>query len=1266
MVAANGRWVITFNGEIYNFLELKAQLQAAGVSFVGRTDTEVLLHAIALWGIDALPRLDGMFAFAAFDRATGELLMARDPFGEKPLYYAELPEGGLAFASELQPLELVPGIDLTISADAVAELLMFQYIGAPRTIYSAVKKLPPGHWLVARPGEAPRIGRYFEFRPGQVGFDPRPIGELADELEDILTRSLRRRLISDVPLGAFLSGGVDSSTVCALIRRRLDVPLKTFSIGFGGAPESEHETARAFAKHLGCEHHEQIIAPDTSRFLLDIGKVLDEPNADSSCLPTFLLSRFARESVTVALSGDGGDEMFTGYGRYFATLDDERRHASDPQWRAGATYYSNRILVSVEQHIEELFGGVPEGARQHLERLRATVDAGHPLFCALRASDVENYMPGAVLPKVDRMSMQHSLEVRTPFLNVELARFAERLPLGVMYEGGMGKKVLREIAYRYLPRTLIDLPKQGFGLPMSKWGRESLLEVCAQLVEGDDSRLRAAFGSRAIGRFMARQRDADGFSTYQVWTLAMLESWLRHHPAQLSADALSLVPSEPAALAATRSPEAAPAQMLAVSPLMLWRVAPRAIVVIEDSAIRLDRAAGAASVTLLATVVQLMHAAGVICDASFNASPLRVDSWRELASPGCPRDVRRAIDGAVLILPQTALPGLLSFDEFEQLRAHGVARMVAMHPYPRGDAFAFMLDLRRRSAWRDFLSVRRLAKRAIARDKLSAARPSEGELCVAGPLPGVPADETEMSDRYMLFDGHRQLPPVPALHADIAQLGGGRYSFWNRHAYFSRLGTPLDAVWAVELNDESSAILPYVPRVVRRTSPMQQQDFIGDLSNFVDSQAGLASDDHSFALNPGDRIVVLTHALPPGGAERQWCYLAIELHRRGYDVQFVTLFPLDGENLHYQPLLQSAGVPVLRLDEQPPLEVLRRLPADERRRSLAVHPANPFDSRLAQLTAVLRRLQPKAVLAQLDYSNLIAGTAALLADVPRVLLSFRNYNPTNFSYLTNEWFLPLYRALCRAPQVILSGNSHAANADYARWIGVEATRIGLVPNAIDAGRFAPSSDGRLRELRHEFKIDASTPVVLGVFRLSEEKRPLLFVEACAQAAEKVSGLRVLVAGVGPFESAMRRRIEELGLQEAVTLLGRRDDIADLMAISSVLLLTSSFEGMPNVVMEAQVCGLPVVASRVGGVPDCMIDGETGYIVDVDDYVGFGKRCVQILSLPDLRDRLGRRGMQHMREEFSIAAMSDRYLQLLTHGCAQEQSGMSPATLPIAA
>src|ERR1044072_399487 len=360
MATGDGRWQITFNGELYNFQEIRPALQAAGIALRGRTDTEVLIESIALWGTEAFTRFDGQFALGAFDTLSGELLLARDPFGEKPLYYMELPAGDFAFASELQALERLPGFDATVDIDAVAEVLSFQYIGAPRTIYGSVRKLPPAHWLRRDANGKITTGRYYQFRPGLSGFSDRPMNDLADELEDILTRSIRRRLIADVPLGAFLSGGVDSSTVCALVRRKLGLPIMTFSTGFGGAPESEHLTPRAFAEHLGTDHHEEILTQNAAAFLLHAGQYLDEPNGDSSCLPTYLLSRFARRHVTVAVSGDGGDELFGGYGRYFATCDELalRRRGGLPSWSPGGAYYGSRILIMVEQQVADLFGFV--------------------------------------------------------------------------------------------------------------------------------------------------------------------------------------------------------------------------------------------------------------------------------------------------------------------------------------------------------------------------------------------------------------------------------------------------------------------------------------------------------------------------------------------------------------------------------------------------------------------------------------------------------------------------------------------------------------------------------------------------------------------------------------------------------------------------------------------------------------------------------------------------------------------------------------------
>jgi glycosyltransferase involved in cell wall biosynthesis len=308
-----------------------------------------------------------------------------------------------------------------------------------------------------------------------------------------------------------------------------------------------------------------------------------------------------------------------------------------------------------------------------------------------------------------------------------------------------------------------------------------------------------------------------------------------------------------------------------------------------------------------------------------------------------------------------------------------------------------------------------------------------------------------------------------------------------------------------------------------------------------------------------------------------------------------------------------------------------------------------------ELAHLFERLKPKVVFAQLDYGNLIAGTAGLLASVPQIVMSFRNYNPTRFSYLANDWYQPLYALLARSPRILFSGNSRASNADYAQWMGIDEHRVKLVPNAIDVSGIGNRDIASLQRLRQELGVTSRTPIILGVFRLSEEKRPLLFVEAFAAVAAELPDARAFIAGVGLFEEQIRRRVEELGLQNSLSLLGRRDDVPELMQISSVLLLTSSFEGMPNVLMEAQAVSLAVVASNVGGVPDCMIDGETGYLVAPDDIDGFARRCVELLKDDRLRSKFGASGAAYMRNSFSRRAMAERYLQILQDGVAESHT-----------
>ena len=534
MASADGQQVLTYNGEFYNFLEVKPQLENAGFVFHSRSDTEVLLAGLRRWNTDFLDRMDAMFAFGYYDRVKRELILARDIFGEKPLYYVDAPDY-FAFASELQALQDLPGFVPAIDRETIAAYLAFQYVPAPQTIYRQACKLPPGCYLRLREGRPPEVCRYFRFVAGDARTAGRSLDDLADELEEILLTSLHRRLISDVPLGAFLSGGVDSSTIAALVRKRLGLPLNTFSIGFAGDPGSEHFDAAEVAQHLGCNHHEQVLEGYAVELGRHIGTVLDEPNGDSSCVPTYLVSRHARQAVTVALSGDGGDEMFGGYGRYFVTVDeDDGKRAGDRRFalaRAGDNYISSRLLVFVDADLAALFGAMPPGLAERLAALRGRVNSDpRPLINVLRELDAAGYMPGAVLAKVDRMSMQHSLEVRAPLLGRDVAAFAARLAGESCYGDGQGKLVLKRVTSRYLPQSWVGRPKRGFGIPIPLWDKRHLLPATRALLEARDARLPQWLERRRLAAYL--DRFETDFHAYQCWELFILETWLRTHRAE--------------------------------------------------------------------------------------------------------------------------------------------------------------------------------------------------------------------------------------------------------------------------------------------------------------------------------------------------------------------------------------------------------------------------------------------------------------------------------------------------------------------------------------------------------------------------------------------------------------------------------------------------------------------------------------------------------------------------------------------------------------
>lgn len=545
MLSQDGTRAISFNGEIYNFLELRAELEAKGFAFRSRSDTEVLLALLGLEGAKVLPRLDAMFAFAHYDTRTREMLLARDMFGEKPLYYIETPDY-FAFASELHTLTLLPDFDPTIEVESIAAYLAYLYVPHPDTIYRSVKKLPPGSFLRLSAEGAVSVERYFSFSTSAYRSSGRTLDDLCDELEHHLTVSVKRRMISDVPLGAFLSGGVDSSVVAAIAVKKLGAELKTFSIGFEGHPQSEHFDAAEAASMLGTDHRDRVLAPEALKLGRHIGAVLDEPNGDSSCLPTYLLSGFTREYVTVALSGDGGDELFGGYGRYFNTTEEweksKRGEEMPGWWSPGAAYLSNRLLVYPDDCLERLLGCVPDGLADSLSAQRAALNADfRPPINVLRELDASAYMPGAVLAKVDRMSMQHSLEVRAPLIGLDIAQFAMKLGGNECYSDGVGKVVLKRLAKRYLPPEWIDRPKRGFGLPETLWGKDDLLPMVRELILGPEARLPDWIPRERLEMYISGLES--NFHAYQTWALFVLESWLRTHPAvapgQLSSKTLT-------------------------------------------------------------------------------------------------------------------------------------------------------------------------------------------------------------------------------------------------------------------------------------------------------------------------------------------------------------------------------------------------------------------------------------------------------------------------------------------------------------------------------------------------------------------------------------------------------------------------------------------------------------------------------------------------------------------------------------------------------
>ncbi len=549
---------ITYNGEVFNFREVRAELEGAGFRFRTQTDSEVILKAYERWGRGCVERFVGMFAFAIWDSRRSSLFIARDRLGIKPLYYLER-AGEIAFASELKALRPYPSFDGSIDREALGQFLRFQYVPSPASIYQAARKLPPGHWLEWRDGRA-RIERYWD--PVRVAQEEELRGseeELFERFEALLSEAVRYRLISDVPLGAFLSGGVDSSTVVALMQENAGGPVKTFSIGFEDRELDESSDARSVARYLGTEHHERICTTQDALDLIPLlARHFDEPFGDSSAIPTMLVSRFAREHVTVALSGDGGDELFWGYNRYSAhdrlqrlmrapawlrrlaagplSVAPDRRARHAAEWirmeDRGEDRYLRFISTLGPKEVARLSG--TEGDPPVLyEDARLRLGESRPDAVSVR--DLVSYLPEDILTKVDRTSMAFSLEARVPLLDHRLVEFTLRLPLALKLRSGRSKYLLRKSLYRRVPRSLIERPKKGFRVPVARWLTGDLKDSVRGVLSPEGVRRAGLVDPEAVGDLLGRDLSGAGRRPDAIWSLYVLHLWASEAASQAGA-----------------------------------------------------------------------------------------------------------------------------------------------------------------------------------------------------------------------------------------------------------------------------------------------------------------------------------------------------------------------------------------------------------------------------------------------------------------------------------------------------------------------------------------------------------------------------------------------------------------------------------------------------------------------------------------------------------------------------------------------------------
>jgi asparagine synthase (glutamine-hydrolysing) len=559
MANSNKSIYIVFNGEIYNFEEEREKLKRKGYVFRTYTDTEVILHLYEEYGVSCLQYLRGMFAFAIWDSNKQQLFCARDRFGIKPFYYYTDNEK-FVFGSEIKAILQSGGIDKTMSYDGLDSYFAFGYITGDLSIYEKIKKLQPGHYLLlsVQNKEPIIIQRYWS-----INFEPdysKSENEWEDEIDACLSETIKLHMISDVPLGAFLSGGIDSSSVVAMMAKNSNQPIKTFSIGFKENKYNELRYAKEMAVMYGCEHHEQIVEPESISLLPKLVKAYDEPFADSSAVPTYYVSKLAREHVTVALSGDGGDELFAGYSIYSYL----NKIYSSP-FNFNIPYLNKQIWGNIHRLIPRGIKG--KGASYFLSKEREFIGAyltywtkderaqlilnsrksfgnkiseqykidllknkvGADFISQLQYLDMNTYIVDDILTKVDRVSMMHSLEVRVPLLDHKFAELSFKIPWSLKFKNGNQKYILKKAMTPYLPKSVLSHHKQGFGVPLSLWFKEDLKEYVNEILLSNNplysNYLDKKFVRKCVANHNLGMRD---FSS-RIWSILFFEEWLKQN-----------------------------------------------------------------------------------------------------------------------------------------------------------------------------------------------------------------------------------------------------------------------------------------------------------------------------------------------------------------------------------------------------------------------------------------------------------------------------------------------------------------------------------------------------------------------------------------------------------------------------------------------------------------------------------------------------------------------------------------------------------------